>query len=277
MNDKKLFAVIGDPVGHSLSPAMHNAAFRELGLNAEYIAVKVIASDLEEFAAAARKNLAGFNVTVPHKNAIIPFLDELSESALLAGSVNTVSVTKDGRLKGTTTDGIGIERALQESFNFSLNSKRITFIGCGGVVNALAWHFAMKNVAKINIINRTIAKADILADAIKKHYPLCNIETCVISDTESCRTMLHSSDVAIQCTSMGLSENDPPPLDPAIFPESIFYFDTIYKPTALLKALSIRGIQCAGGSGMLLHQGAEAFEIWTGFNPPIEVMRKTLS
>ena len=108
---RKIYAVIGDPIAHSLSPVMHNAAFRALGLDAEYISVHVKAEDLEAFAADARKNLAGFNITVPHKKGIIPFLDEVAHPAQIAGSVNTV-LNRDGRLVGCSTDGYGLETAM---------------------------------------------------------------------------------------------------------------------------------------------------------------------
>ena len=127
------FAVIGDPIAHSLSPAMQNAALKELDPEAEYIAAHVKADGLKDFTECARRELKGFNITVPHKGAIIPFLDEISKEARVAESVNTVTV-ESGRLYGDTTDGYGLEQALAEAFDFHVPNGRIAFIGCGGLV-----------------------------------------------------------------------------------------------------------------------------------------------
>ena len=158
MLKKKIYAVIGCPVSHSLSPVMHNAALKALGLDAEYIAVLVPKEELEAFTLDAR-NLAGFNITVPHKNAVIPFLDEISRDAELSGSVNTVTVS-DGKLSGVSTDGYGLEAALAESFRYVIRDSSVTFIGCGGGVKALTFHFALHGIRKIHLLNRTLETAD---------------------------------------------------------------------------------------------------------------------
>lgn len=158
MLKKKIYAVIGCPVSHSLSPVMHNAALKALGLDAEYIAVLVPKEELEAFTLDARKNLAGFNITVPHKNAVIPFLDEISRDAELSGSVNTVTVS-DGKLSGVSTDGYGLEAALAESFRYVIRDSSVTFIGCGGVVKALTFHCPARN-QKDSFVNRTLETAE---------------------------------------------------------------------------------------------------------------------
>ena len=275
MLKKKIYAVIGCPVSHSLSPVMHNAALKALGLEAEYIAVLVQKEELEAFTQNARKNLAGFNITVPHKNAVIPFLDELSRDAKLSGSVNTVTVS-DGKLLGTSTDGYGLEAALAESFRYVIRDNSVTFIGCGGVVKALTFHFALHGIRKIHLLNRTLETAEKLAATLKEEFPLLSVETASISDDEKVGTFLNDSRLAVQCTSLGLKPEDPSPIRPELLPRDIFFYDTIYKRTKLYAYAEEHGIPAASGLSMLLHQGAKSLSIWTGLEAPVEVMRKAL-
>ena len=275
MLKKKIYAVIGCPVSHSLSPVMHNAALKALGLDAEYIAVLVPKEELEAFTLDARKNLAGFNITVPHKNAVIPFLDEISRDAELSGSVNTVTVS-DGKLSGVSTDGYGLEAALAESFRYVIRDSSVTFIGCGGVVKALTFHFALHGIRKINLLNRTLETAEKLAATLKEEFPLLSVETASISDDEKVGTFLNDSRLAVQCTSLGLKPEDPSPIRPELLPRDIFFYDTIYKRTKLYAYAEEHGIPAASGLSMLLHQGAKSLSIWTGLEAPVEVMRKAL-
>lgn len=275
MLKKKIYAVIGCPVSHSLSPVMHNAALKALGLDAEYIAVLVPKEELEAFTLDARKNLAGFNITVPHKNAVIPFLDEISRDAELSGSVNTVTVS-DGKLSGVSTDGYGLEAALAESFRYVIRDSCVTFIGCGGVVKALTFHFALHGIRKIHLLNRTLETAEKLAATLKEEFPLLSVETASISDDEKVGTFLNDSRLAVQCTSLGLKPEDPSPIRPELLPRDIFFYDTIYKRTKLYAYAEEHGIPAASGLSMLLHQGAKSFSIWTGLEAPVEVMRKAL-
>ena len=275
MLKKKIYAVIGCPVSHSLSPVMHNAALKALGLDAEYIAVLVPKEELEAFTLDARKNLAGFNITVPHKNAVIPFLDEISRDAELSGSVNTVTVS-DGKLSGTSTDGYGLEAALAESFRYVIRDSSVTFIGCGGVVKALTFHFALHGIRKIHLLNRTLETAEKLAATLKEEFPLLSVATASISDDEKVGTFLNDSRLAVQCTSLGLKPEDPSPIRPELLPRDIFFYDTIYKRTKLYAYAEEHGIPAASGLSMLLHQGAKSLSIWTGLEAPVEVMRKAL-
>ena len=275
MLKKKIYAVIGCPVSHSLSPVMHNAALKALGLDAEYIAVLVPKEELEAFTLDARKNLAGFNITVPPKNAVIPFLDEISRDAELSGSVNTVTVS-DGKLSGVSTDGYGLEAALAESFRYVIRDSSVTFIGCGGVVKALTFHFALHGIRKIHLLNRTLETAEKLAATLKEEFPLLSVETASISDDEKVGTFLNDSRLAVQCTSLGLKPEDPSPIRPELLPRDIFFYDTIYKRTKLYAYAEEHGIPAASGLSMLLHQGAKSLSIWTGLEAPVEVMRKAL-
>ncbi len=275
MLKKKIYAVIGCPVSHSLSPVMHNAALKALGLDAEYIAVLVQREELEAFTRDARKNLAGFNITVPHKNAVIPFLDEISRDAKLSGSVNTVTVS-DGKLSGASTDGYGLEAALAESFRYTISDSSVTFIGCGGVVKALTFHFALRGIKKIHLLNRTLETAEKLAANLKEEFPLLNVETASVSDDGKVEAFLNDSRLAVQCTSLGLKPDDPAPIRPELLPRDIFFYDTIYKRTKLYAYAEEHGIPAASGLSMLLHQGAKSLSIWTGLEAPVEVMRKAL-
>ena len=272
---RKIYAVIGDPIAHSLSPVMHNAAFRALNLDAEYIAVHVKLEDLESFTRDARRKLAGFNITVPHKKNIIPFLDEVESSARLAGSVNTVTVL-DGRLIGCSTDGYGLETALKEAFGFSVPGGSLVFIGCGGAARAVSFYFAARGLRKLFILNRTVATAETLAAELREHFPSFQVEVAALSDSEKAGAFLLQAEAAVQCTSLGLRPDDPPPLAPELLPPEIRLFDTIYKPTPLLKYAKAHGIAHAAGLGMLLHQGARSFTIWTGVEAPVEAMRAAL-
>lgn len=276
MRERRIFAVIGDPVSHSLSPVMHNAAFRHLGLNAEYAAICVKNEELESFAKHAVSKLDGFNITVPHKNAIIPFLDTISRQAELASSVNTVKIMPEGRLYGDSTDGYGLEMALSESFGFSIPSSSVCFIGCGGVTQALTFHFAMNGVKRIFLLNRTVETAAKLAAKLSSEFPEIKVEYGSVSDRDAAGGFLNSSDLAIQATSLGLKESDPPPVPPELLPRKILFYDTIYKKTALLGYARNAGIKTANGLSMLLHQGAKSFTIWTGLDAPVEVMREAL-
>jgi len=266
------FAVIGDPIGHSRSPLMHNAAFRALGIDADYTAIHVTRDALPEFLQQARKTLNGFNITVPHKNAVIPFLNGITPRAALAGSVNTVSV-RDGKLFGDTTDGIGLERAVMEVFRLPLKGANVCILGCGGVVRALVFHLADAGCARIRILNRTVEKAVQLTDELRAHAPALDCGYAAIGDAPAAKGALDGSDLVIQCTSLGLREGDGSPVDPDLIPDSACLFDTIYRETDILVRCRARGIRVSGGLPMLVHQGAESFRIWTGREAPVEVMR----
>ena len=270
------FAVIGDPIGHSKSPLMHNAAFRALGIDADYTAIHVTREGLPAFLESARTTLSGFNITVPHMNAVIPFLDGITPRAALAGSVNTVSV-RDGRLFGDTTDATGLERAVQEVFGLPLKGANVCILGCGGVVRALVFHLADAGCARIRILNRTAEKAALLTDEILKHAPALDCGFAALDDLPSVRNALEGTNLVIQCTSLGLREGDGSPINPDLIPASACLFDTIYRETEILVRCRERGLRVSGGLPMLVHQGAESFRIWTGREAPVDIMRVAAS
>ncbi len=268
------YAVIGYPVAHSLSPQMQNAAFEALGMGSPYGKVEVNPQALGEFAVEARAKLLGFNITVPHKQHIIPFLDEIEESARLAGSVNTVSI-KDGKMHGYSTDGYGLSTALKEAFDLDIKDASLLFLGCGGAVQAVSFYFAANGAKSLFFANRTLGKAEELVDELRRHYPSVEIACAELTDEDAIRAFAARSQVVIQGTSLGLKPGDPMPVNPELI-KGLPLFDTIYKNTPLLQWMQAHGSKTADGRGMLLHQGARSFEIWTGQKAPVEVMRNAL-
>ncbi|MBN1864478.1 MAG: shikimate dehydrogenase [Victivallales bacterium] len=273
--NKRRYVVIGDPVGHSKSPAMHNAAFAALGLDAEYSAVHVKAGSLPDFIERSRETLDGFNVTVPHKEHVIPFLDEISPECRETGSVNTVKNT-DGRLHGDSTDGYGLASALEEEFGMDLRGKKVLFLGCGGTVHAVAHYLLRTGCGGVSIVNRTVEKASVLAGFLAGHFPSVDVDFADLADKIKLGMLLDSTDVVVQATSLGLKDGDPSPLDEDLMRPGICMFDTIYRRTAFLSAAARRGCRRAGGERMLAKQGEKSFEIWTGQRPPEGVMLEAL-
>ena len=273
---QKTYAVIGDPVAHSLSPQMHNSAFQALGINAKYVAIRVESKGLANFAETAGRDLAGFNITVPHKSGIIEFLDVISGQAKLCGSVNTVKIAEDGKLFGDSTDGYGLETAIVESFGIKIHDNSFMMIGAGGSSRAISFHLLSNGLAKLHIANRSLERVVALAHDLKKTFGENKVEVCTLDEKNKMARFIGNSSVIIQTSSLGLNDGDPSPLPCEYFLPDKFYYDTIYKRTAFLKNAEEKGCASAGGLSMLLHQGAKSFEIWTGLKAPVEVMRKAL-
>ena len=268
------YVVIGDPVAHSLSPEMQNPGFAALGMGECYGKLHVTNESFPEFVDFARQRLEGFNITVPHKRTIIPCLDSISREASLAESVNTV-IVKNGRMHGESTDGWGLENALMEAFDFKLDGGRVLFIGCGGAVQATAFHFAAHGAAGLYFANRTLSKAEDLSSKIIKNFPDCECCCCTLDDDRTLEEFIARARVVVQGTSLGLKDSDPMPVNPALLKDVCFY-DTIYKETPLLRAAERASLKTADGRTMLLHQGAKSLEIWTGKKAPVEKMRRAL-
>jgi shikimate dehydrogenase len=268
------YLVIGDPIEHSLSPEMQNAGFEALGLGRPYGKRRVTLEEFPEFVRFARENLKGFNITVPHKQTIIPYLDSISREAELARSVNTVTV-KNGKLHGDSTDGYGLEAALKEAFGVEVKNGSFFFIGCGGAVQAVAFHFAARGAKRLMFANRTVAKAEALIDSLQDAFPNSDFACCSINDLGTVEDFIDIASVAVQGTSLGLKPDDLPPVPPELL-RNICYYDTIYKRTPLLEAAAGKGLRTADGRSMLLHQGARSFEIWTEEDAPLDAMRSAL-
>ena len=269
------YLVIGDPIGHSRSPGMQNAAFAACGMGTPYGAEKVTAEELPDFFDYARNNLRGVNITVPHKIRAADLADTLTERANECGSVNTLIIS-EGKILGDSTDGIGLEMALKYSFNTALDGKRILFCGAGGAARATAVHLAGCGVAEISFINRTIEKAKELADLCTGKNPHIVSEVISPADDTSGRAAVERADFLIQATSLGLKESDPMPLNCNWLEAGmkVKIFDTIYHPTKLQKFAERLSLPWANGKEMLIRQGAESFRMWTGIVPPLEIMRQ---
>lgn len=254
---------------------MHNAAFRALGIKAVYEAVHVKTYELAKFAEEARNKYDGFNVTVPHKNKIIDFLDGLYPTANFAGSVNTV-INENALLWGDSTDGRGLELAIQNEFGLSISQKNVFFIGCGGACRAVAVHFAASGVKSLSFINRTLSKAEELLVLLKKASPNVKLSFSSINDENFIQNAVQEADIIIQSTSIGLDKSAPSPLGEKFFLQNKFYYDIIYENTKFIELARKHNCPVADGLSMLLYQGAESFKKWTGLDAPIEIMRKAL-
>ena len=274
----KICGIIGDPVEHSFSPAMHNAAFTALGLDYVYIPYRVSKNNLSAAIMSVRAlNLIGINVTVPHKQAVLEYLDEVSPAARLIGAVNTI-VNHQGRLIGYNTDAPGFVRSLKEQVDFSPEGSNILILGAGGAARAVAVQLALSGAAFIYIANRTVGRAEEIANLIEINTK-CQIKVLTQTDT-TLKEIIIGADLIIQTTSQGMyphiMETPAYPLDS--FHAGNLVCDLIYNPrqTLFLQRAEKCGAKTLNGMGMLLFQGALAFELWTGQSAPIEVMDKAL-
>ena len=270
----KTYCIIGDPVHHSLSPAMHNAAFNSLHLNCTYIAFRVPKGQLEESINALRAiDIAGFNVTLPHKVDIMGFMNYLDSSAEKATAVNTVH-NVDGILKGYNTDIFGFIEPLRKR-NVNFNGMNILLLGAGGSARAVIAGFSeMKGINKITIANRTLEKARQLA---KKGTDL-GLE-CQVTEIDNIKDIAVKSHLIVNTTSIGMDEEKEESLiGYEHISKNTIVYDIVYKPvvTNLLENARYAGADVVYGYEMLLEQGARAFEIWTDLRAPRDVMKKSL-
>ncbi len=270
-------AIVGHPIKHSLSPIMQNAALEALGIEGSYEPIDVAPQDLGRFVELARKTFDGFNITVPHKEAIIPYLDVVDQTALRSRSVNTV-VNQGGCLTGMSTDGYGLQQGLLRALDISsLEGKTIGFIGTGGATQAVAHYLAMADVAHIVLVNRTIQKAHLLAEQLMEAHYKTEITADGLDHSERIAKHLAQCDVIVQSTSLGLHATDPLPIALDLLPKSALIYDMIYWETPFLKACRDARFRTCDGRDMLLYQGANAFEHWTGREAPLAVMRDALN
>ncbi|MGD0351013.1 MAG: shikimate dehydrogenase [Verrucomicrobiota bacterium] len=311
----RLCAVYGFPIRHSASPAMHNAAFAALGLNWRYLAFEVHPDNLRAAIAGAKAmQFSGLNLTVPHKVLAMEIVDELDESAKTWGAVNTIrfeareaggqwrplhhfseDLSPDAkkrsagvppaksdqagqrpalpevRSQGFNTDADGIARSLREDLALDLAGAKVLLLGTGGAGQVAALRLAVEKVSELFLVDYVKTKAEAVAGEIRKRHP--RVKT-VLGFPKG------PVDLLLNATPLGLKENDPLPLDEKQFPlrQARAVYDMVYRPaeTGLLKAAKAAGCKTANGLGMLLHQGAKAFEIWTGQPAPLKVMRRAL-
>jgi shikimate dehydrogenase len=269
------FALLGWPVKHSLSPPMQEAGFRAVGIDAVYELIEVHPDDLPARVTALKKTgYRGWNVTVPHKEQMAELIDTVDPEARAAASVNTV--VNRGKLDGYSTDGYGLAAAIREAFGLDLTGRHIMFLGAGGAARAVAVYFALHGARAVSVANRTLEKARMLVDLVAAAVPCCETAALPLCRSDALCDRLPKADIIIQSTSLGLHRGDPMPLDPELLPAGVPVMDMIYGDTPFLRKAAERGCPTADGRGMLLHQGARSFEIWTGITPPVEAMRQAL-
>lgn len=251
-------AVIGMPIGQSLSPLMHNYWFGASGLAGEYAAVEVAPKDLEQQLDFFRANhFSGFNITVPHKTAIVPFLDKLSPSARQIGAVNTVKIAANGALTGFNTDGVGFLKNLKEQAPGWPKDKPSLVLGAGGAARAAIVALLNDGVPMVMLCNRTRAKAQALADEIGRGQ-------LTVVDWADRAHAVAGAGLIVNTTVLGMAGQEKLALDLSGAASGTVIYDIVYKPlnTDLLKTAKNQGLRTVDGLGMLVHQGAAAFKIW---------------
>lgn len=273
-----LICLLGSPVSHSISPAMHNTAFDALGLDFSYMAFDVSKEDLPTAVEGLKKiNCCNFNLTMPLKTAIIPLLDEIDEAAELAQSVNTC-VCQDGKLVGYTTDGIGFLQSMKDC-GIKYAGTTITILGAGGAATSIITQAAMEGVEKINIFKRKNAsfqKVVDFADRLTKSTN-CDLFVYDMEDMDILNFSLQESDILINSTNVGMGDDDRSLVPKEFLHPGLTVCDVIYHPaeTRLLKDAKACGCKTMNGKYMLLYQGAAAFKLWTGKDMPIDLIKET--
>jgi shikimate dehydrogenase len=269
----RVCGVIGDPIEHTMSPVMHNAAFRNKGLDYIYLPFRVSKGALRPAIAGMRAlNIRGLNVTIPHKVAVIPFLDEIDPLADKIGAINTI--TNDGGiLKGYNTDATGFLRALREQ-GIEPNGKKVVILGAGGAARAISFILA-ENGSGLTILNRTWAKAKACAGRISEIF---NSDVRALQlNRENLEVALKECDILVNTTNVGMSPNtDETPVPSDLFKAGLVLFDIVYNPirTRLQREAEKSGVAVIGGLDMFLWQGVLAFEQWTGLLAPVDLMKK---
>jgi shikimate dehydrogenase len=269
----RVCGVIGDPIEHTLSPVMHNAAFGHLKLDFVFLAFRVKAAELENAMRGTRGlGIHGLNVTMPHKNAVVKFLDELDPTVKFLGSVNTI-LNEDGRLLGFDTDGVGALKALREN-GVNPDGKKLLLLGAGGAAKAIAYSLA-REAEELCVLNRASEKAGELAELLSRTFGK-KVAGGALS-ASAVRRNLQDSDILINATSVGMYPNVSHSLvAPQWLKPDLCVMDIVYNPveTKLVKDAKAAGARVISGVEMLLYQGAASFEIWTGVSAPVEVMRR---
>lgn len=271
-------AVIGKPVGHSASPVMHQAALAAAGLAMRYVRIEVEPGQVAE--AVERMRVLGFvgcNVTVPHKLEVMAACGVLSDGARALGAVNTVWF--DGAVtRGFNTDGPGFVRAVESAFGSGLRGRRVAIVGaCGGAGRALAAQCVLEGVAQLVLVNRTVGKLDALTAHLTALGPAVELLAMALDDPRLIES-IRSCELVVNASSVGLKEGDPAVLPEACLRAGQWAYDCIYQPpqTPWLRLAAAAGCQCANGRGMLLHQGALAFQTWFPGSDPLTVMDAAL-
>lgn len=336
--ETRVVGVIGDPVEHSLSPIVQNAALRGAGLNWVYLPFHVRPDSLPSAIGALRAlNLVGFNVTIPHKERVLRLIDEVDPYAAWLGAVNTIGRADGGRLKGWNTDGAGFLASLAEAVDFQPQGTRVVILGAGGAARAIAGQLCLSGVSSLTIVNRTYSRAEKLVEWLQsaaavapvddpaagpvlapafgpamggqgtadgpgihpqpqsqphaQSQPQPRLQTCprpkpeltalAWDDAVALARAIEQADLLVQATAYGMhpQEEAKPPVPASLLHPGLVVCDIVYRPleTALLREAKARGAHPVNGLGMLVHQGAASFTIWTGLPAPVAVMRQALA
>lgn len=271
---KMIYGIIGYPVKHSLSPAMHNAAFRALGIDAEYKLFEVKPDELQSFLKdLGKNNILGLNVTIPHKENVFEFASLDSDNSYLRqiGAINTI-VNRNGKWFGYNTDISGFARHIKE--NFDPANKKVAIVGAGGAARAVSFALVKSAAKEISIFDIDKSKSENISKMVKSlaaDFPIYVAKS--IEDLK-----INNKDLLINATPLGLKPADNLPVEEKMLHRDLFVYDLIYNPaeTRLLKLAIKSGAKTSNGLGMLLYQGMQSFEIWTGSLAPKEVMQKAL-
>jgi shikimate dehydrogenase len=278
--------ILGDPVAHSLSPQMQNAAFRAFDINMQYARFHIRPNELRSALNFVRElDFVGINLTVPHKITGLTQIDEPDESASRCGSVNTVRL-HGNKLMGSNTDAEGFSRAIRSEFSIDLRDLRVMILGAGGGTgHAIAWQCALENCERLVLVNRTPVKTSPLVQRLQPFFieprvlgPVARFETLPWDET-AIRAQLADIDLIVNATPLGMNPSDPAPLPARLLAPHHIVFDCVYRPTktALLRAADEAGARGANGLSMLLHQGALSFSIWFNREAPLDPMRTAIS
>ncbi len=268
--------IFGFPVKHSFSPPMHNAAFEKLGLDFVYLPFCVEPDNLPTAVKAIKAlSITGVNITVPHKQKVLEFLDKVDSVAEMIGAVNTIH-NQQGKLVGYNTDGTGFINSLREEGQFISRGKSAFLIGAGGAGHALALMLAKEGIEKLYITDIIREKSQVLFNRIKKYFNKCEAEIVDFKE-ENFSGKIAEVDILLNATPAGMHEGDSSVVKESNLRKDLFVYDVIYnRETALLRSAKQIGAKTLGGLGMLLNQGALAFKIWTGKEAPKELMKEIL-
>jgi shikimate dehydrogenase len=278
--------VFGDPVAHSLSPQMQNAALGAFEIKMQYARFHIRANELRSALRFIRElDFIGINLTVPHKIAGLTQIDVADESASHCGAVNTLRLHED-KLIGANTDAEGFSHAVRSEFSIDLRDLRVMILGAGGGTgHAIAWQCALENCERLVLVNRTPAKTSATVERLRRFFaeprvlgPVARLEAVPWEET-AIRAQLTNIDLIVNTTPLGMNPSDPAPIPARLLAPHHIVFDCVYRPskTALLRAAEEAGARGANGLSMLLHQGALSFSLWFNRDAPIEAMRSAIA
>lgn len=270
----KKYGLIGYPVKHSLSGKMHNAAFKHLGIDAEYKLFEVKPDDLSLFYAAFKERLLGINITIPYKETSIKYVDAIDKISEAIGAINTVMLEGD-KLCGYNTDVIGFLRSLKEDLGFKPNSKKAVIFGAGGAARAVSFALFSENIKQLILVDPDMKKAAFLANELNENGFNA---IAVYRDLRAIKELVLNADLLVNASPCGMKEADPEVVPADFLHKDLSVFDLIYNPaeTSLIKQAKKKACKAINGLGMLVYQGAASFELWTGKKAPIGAMKEAI-